>query len=293
MAPDNFASSNSEPFTPRFPCQAPRSSNPMTKPIVVHKVTSLLATDRPGSIFWCREDQQSRALTYTAYGYSEPVGVSVVTLGFNAQHRAPLTGRYLLGNGYRSFSPALMRFLSPDSLSPFEDGGVNAYNYCNNDPINKVDPSGHTGNFQKLISFEPDIFTSIIKHLSLEDLVSLSNTSRLTNKLTAPALGKYDDQLPARARIISAKTGGIRQMPASARKNLNVAPLPFFRDVLHIKQEDGPLELLRLLREAKEERARWNEAISSTDSTPYNSDSEDEMQRVNKGIRRAIYGPQL
>lgn len=265
----------------------------MTKPSVIRNVTSLLATDRPGSIFWCREDQQSRALTYTAHGYSEPVGVPVVTLGFNAQHRDSLTGRYLLGNGYRSFSPVLMRFLSPDSLSPFGAGGVNAYSYCSNDPINKVDPSGHISNLLKSISIEQDIFTSIIKYVSFKDLVSLSKTSKLTNKLTAPALGKYDDQLPARARMISAKTGGIRQMPASARKDLDIAPLPFFRDVLSIKQEGGPLELLRQLREAKEERASWNKPIPSSDSTPYNSDSEDEMQRVNEGIRRALYAPQL
>ncbi|EGH35731.1 hypothetical protein PSYJA_44541, partial [Pseudomonas syringae pv. japonica str. M301072] len=38
-----------------------------------------------------------------------------------------MTGHYLLGNGYRAFNPVLMRFNSPDSLSPFGEGGVNAY----------------------------------------------------------------------------------------------------------------------------------------------------------------------
>ncbi len=35
----------------------------------------------------------------------------------------------MLGNGYRAYSPVLMRFNSPDSWSPFGEGGVNAYAY--------------------------------------------------------------------------------------------------------------------------------------------------------------------
>ena len=37
-----------------------------------------------------------------------------------------------------------MRFNSPDSLSPFGDGGINAYSYCDNNPVNLSDSSGHT-----------------------------------------------------------------------------------------------------------------------------------------------------
>ena len=36
-----------------------------------------------------------------------------------------------------------MRFNSPDSMSPFGQGGVNPYAYCEDDPINHSDPSGH------------------------------------------------------------------------------------------------------------------------------------------------------
>ena len=54
-----------------------------------------------------------------------------------------MSGLYFLGNGYRAYSPTLMRFLRPDSLSPFGAGGVNPYVYCLGDPINRVDPTGH------------------------------------------------------------------------------------------------------------------------------------------------------
>jgi RHS repeat-associated protein len=63
--------------------------------------------------------------------------------GFNGERPDPLTGNYHLGNGYRAWSPRLMRFTCPDSLSPFGAGGINPYAYCAGDPVNLTDPSGH------------------------------------------------------------------------------------------------------------------------------------------------------
>ncbi|MFY1079653.1 RHS repeat-associated core domain-containing protein, partial [Escherichia coli] len=45
-----------------------------------------------------------------------------------------------LGHGYRIYNPSLMRFHVQDSLSPFSEGGVNAYGYVSGDPLNYVDP---------------------------------------------------------------------------------------------------------------------------------------------------------
>lgn len=66
-------------------------------------------------------------------------------LGFNGERIDPILGGYHLGNGYRMYNPVLRRFTSPDSMSPFGAGGITPYTYCEGDPINNTDPSGHVG----------------------------------------------------------------------------------------------------------------------------------------------------
>ena len=54
------------------------------------------------------------------------------------------TGLYWISSRY--YSPELCRFISPDDieyLDPESVNGLNLYCYCNNDPINKCDPTGH------------------------------------------------------------------------------------------------------------------------------------------------------
>lgn len=92
-----------------------------------------------------------RQLSYSAYGYRGPHNRPVHILGLNGEAADPVTGCYLLGNGYRAFNPVLMRFNNPDSWSPFGKGGVNAYGYCTGDPINNTDPTGH-GFFTKVLT---------------------------------------------------------------------------------------------------------------------------------------------
>lgn len=62
---------------------------------------------------------------------------------FTGAHRDSVVMGFPLGNGYRWFLPSLMRFNAADALSPFSVGGLNLYAYCDNDPINRADPSGH------------------------------------------------------------------------------------------------------------------------------------------------------
>ncbi len=58
------------------------------------------------------------------------------------------TGLYYCNARY--YSPKWRRFISPDDtsyLDPDNVNGLNLYCYCNNDPVNFVDPSGHLAFF--------------------------------------------------------------------------------------------------------------------------------------------------
>lgn len=82
---------------------------------------------------------ERRSVAYTPYGLA-PNRESLT--GFVGQMRSLVPEGYFLGNGYRFYNTILMRFNSPDELSPFEAGGLNAYAYCAGDPVNRTDPSG-------------------------------------------------------------------------------------------------------------------------------------------------------
>jgi len=105
--------------------------------------TGLLAVENGGSVLRLNAPQRTEIHAFTAYGYDPTLPSSSTVLGFNAERLDTGSESYVLGKGYRMFSPILMRFLSPDSLSPFDDGGINGYAYCAGDPINNLDPSGH------------------------------------------------------------------------------------------------------------------------------------------------------
>jgi RHS repeat-associated protein len=104
----------------------------------------LLATDRQRSVLSMLNANPPCPLAYTPYGH-RPLGSGLLSLlGFNGERSDPVTGHYLLGNGYRAFNPVLMRFNCPDSWSPFGSGGLNAYAYCSGDAVNFQDPCGHS-----------------------------------------------------------------------------------------------------------------------------------------------------
>ncbi|MFV3404724.1 RHS repeat-associated core domain-containing protein [Pseudomonas sp. NY15463] len=107
--------------------------------------TGLLEVDQNGSVLKVSgdaDDEERHA--YSVYGHDPSLPSQRTMAGFNGEHIEAVAAGYLLGNGYRLFNPALMRFHSADSLSPFGIGGLNAYSYCQGDPINFKDPSGHT-----------------------------------------------------------------------------------------------------------------------------------------------------
>ncbi|MDI9779824.1 RHS repeat-associated core domain-containing protein [Pseudomonas putida] len=79
---------------------------------------------------------------YSPYGLRSTQITPPGLLGFNGQVFHNTVQGYALGNGHRVYNPRLMRFISPDAFSPFLKGGINAYGYCLNDPVNGHDPSG-------------------------------------------------------------------------------------------------------------------------------------------------------
>lgn len=74
----------------------------------------------------------------------ETICASSARLGHGGELHEPEAAWRLLGNGHRLYSATLMRFHSPDRLSPFGRGGANAYVYCGGEPVNRVDPSGRS-----------------------------------------------------------------------------------------------------------------------------------------------------
>ncbi|QCI10282.1 hypothetical protein E6B08_02095 [Pseudomonas putida] len=79
---------------------------------------------------------------YTPYGYSAATSSTLGILAFCGEPVDRTTQSYLLGQGYRSYQPFLMRFCQPDRMSPFGEGGVNSYAFVGNDPVNYTDPTG-------------------------------------------------------------------------------------------------------------------------------------------------------
>ncbi|MEI2829409.1 RHS repeat-associated core domain-containing protein [Pseudomonas mosselii] len=98
-----------------------------------HGNANLTACDQQQSVL----ASAGAARSYPPYG-ALPAAIGP-RLAYCGQAREAATGFYHLGNGYRSYDPCLMRFLSADALSPFAKGGINAYTYCAGDPINYQD----------------------------------------------------------------------------------------------------------------------------------------------------------
>ncbi|MFK0091162.1 RHS repeat-associated core domain-containing protein [Pseudomonas sp. NPDC090592] len=115
---------------------------------------ALLSTDNLNTPISIVHNENISGKAFSAYGYISTECREHSLIGFAGE--TPIVGeKYLLGS-YRIFDPVLMRFHSPDNLSPFLAGSINSYGYCSGDPINNTDPTGHVKNrlrsFRKLFS---------------------------------------------------------------------------------------------------------------------------------------------
>lgn len=106
--------------------------------------TTLLTTDRQRSVLHAVTLDTTKPNIYSPYGFRCANSGWLSLIEFNGERRDPVTGYYLLGNGYRAFNPVLMRFNSSDESSPFGRGGLNCYSYCSGNPIGRQDPDGRS-----------------------------------------------------------------------------------------------------------------------------------------------------
>ena len=93
---------------------------------------------------------------YDAFGKCTIAGGSNITIAnansfrYRGYYLDQETGFYFLNSRY--YSPEFRRFISPDDtnyLDPENVNGLNLYCYCNNDPVNYADPSGHMPEWAK------------------------------------------------------------------------------------------------------------------------------------------------
>lgn len=88
----------------------------------------------------------SQSYSYNAYGYinADAYGIHAPFFGYNGEEQNPFTGLQYLRARY--YAPQNGGFITQDSF-----GGIltnvlsqNRYTYAENDPVNGIDPSGHT-----------------------------------------------------------------------------------------------------------------------------------------------------
>jgi RHS repeat-associated protein len=158
--------------------------------------TRLLVTDQQRSVLNVLNATRLNPLAYAPYGHRPAENGPLSLLGFNGERPDPVTGCYLLGNGYRAFNPVLMRFNSPDSWSPFGEGGLNGYAYCVGDPVNESDRTGHMvnpNNFTKSLRSTTSLST---RPLSTRPQGSISNIRRVSDEMAI-----YDDIYKGKPRL--------------------------------------------------------------------------------------------
>ena len=153
-----------------------------------HK-TLLVVTDQQRSVLNVLDDHHPHPIAYSSYGHRPRENGMLCLLGFNGELAEPLTGHYLLGNGYRAFNPVLMRFNSPDNWSPFGKGGLNTYAYCMGDPVNWKDSTGHSAS----------LFLQLLNGVKKQTANPIIKTSRIIT----PAKPTWKNSQPGTSKRIS------------------------------------------------------------------------------------------
>ncbi|MEE9943015.1 MAG: hypothetical protein PBV00_01495 [Pseudomonas asiatica] len=162
---------------------------------------SLLSVSESGSVNGMAHQGEWERFDYTAYGHCSSLSSGHSLLGFNGEYYGNLINGYLLGNGYKFFNG--LRFYSPDSFSPFRV--LNAYGYCDGDPINYTDSSGHLR-----VWFRSPAYKRSKKLMRQLDSMA-SEFQVMTNKL------KHDPRLDRTSKIKKRFISDLTPMEESAK----------------------------------------------------------------------------
>ena len=213
----------------------------------------LLASDMKNSVQAEVSKTGRKDVVYSAYGHRAQDASVSSQLGYNGERREGQTGWYLLGNGYRVYSPGLMRFHSPDSWSPFGEGGVNAYIYCEVDPVNNVDPNGRSiwGNF--LRSFRVTTASASASRVPAQFLYSSKQgpaTVRPIQRKHVEQLNKIVGLAKRNVGATNAKIEAISKKPSSIAKYERTHNVDFMEDSFaRIEQANSSLDRATRLRD--------------------------------------------
>jgi RHS repeat-associated protein len=254
--------------------------------------TALSATDLQRSVLQTVKTGQRHPFAYSPYGHRAGENGLSSLLGFNGERPDQMTGHYLLGNGYRAFNPSLMRFNSPDSFSPFGNGGLNPYTYCLGDPINLSDPNGHSPTLSA-------IFQTIAKKLGSVGK-TVKATSKGANELVTPAgiASQIDLLTPASSMGLFEK---LRGSPHLIEKIIHQIP---GKDMAALAQTSSEMKNMvygaakplpnHLSGVSSVSRGRFDNGytiIGNSDATSYIYDNN--IQRIGSGMEPGILPVQL
>jgi len=172
---------------------------------------SINAPDGMDSLLWASNNGSApQAIAYSPFGSTLASSANNSLLpGFNGERLDAVSQTYHLGNGYRTYKPSLMRFNGPDRWSPFGAGGLNPYAYCEGDPINRADPSGHVssgaigGFFGALLGIVGAVFAVATLGTSI---AALATVETVTASMLAQALATGLGVAAAGAGIASEAT---------------------------------------------------------------------------------------
>lgn len=91
------------------------------------------------------DGKKEQRLEYYPYGKTYVSdGTKTTNYKYTGKEEDSSTGLYFYGARY--YDPDLGRFIQPDTIvpNPYNPQDLNRYSYCNNNPINYTDPTGHS-----------------------------------------------------------------------------------------------------------------------------------------------------